>query len=177
MDEWHVGDPADWGDFVGVPDIAYMGYLNDDEEDYEEDNSNHVEYDIPVIASAWAWRCYKEGKYEKALDAINNALDYDNQNSNYLNTKGIILAALGRYDEANKYYNMSLAINWSEIVVENKVSMIKYWAEEVYQSGGDYAKLANLLEESIKELSNLTETEQDIESYKELLNKIQNRIR
>ena len=36
MDEWHVGDPADWGDSVGVPDIPYMGYLKDEEDEPPE---------------------------------------------------------------------------------------------------------------------------------------------
>ena len=38
MRDWEVGDPADWGDNVGVPDMPYMGYLREDEDDeYEEE--------------------------------------------------------------------------------------------------------------------------------------------
>ena len=36
MDKWNVGDPSDWGDSIGVPDKAYMGYLNGgNDDDYE----------------------------------------------------------------------------------------------------------------------------------------------
>ena len=34
--EWQVGDPADWGDSVGVPDIPYMGYIDGDDDDGDD---------------------------------------------------------------------------------------------------------------------------------------------
>lgn len=37
MDEWKVGDPADWGDHVGVPDTRYMDYLKEDDEEKDEE--------------------------------------------------------------------------------------------------------------------------------------------
>lgn len=37
MDEWKAGDPADWGDHVGVPDTRYMGYLKDNEDKEDEE--------------------------------------------------------------------------------------------------------------------------------------------
>ena len=44
MDEWHVGDPPDWGDRIGVPDIPYMGYINggDDDDDKEYDAATGI---------------------------------------------------------------------------------------------------------------------------------------
>ena len=53
MDEWHVGDPADWGDHVGVPDIPYMGYLQDDD---EEQKPGRVSKAHQLRVEAWALR-------------------------------------------------------------------------------------------------------------------------
>ena len=53
MDEWHVGDPADWGDHVGVPDIPYMGYINN-----EDDNENSV-LDLKRLISDDIFPCYQ----------------------------------------------------------------------------------------------------------------------
>ena len=176
MDEWHVGDPADWGDFVGVPDIAYMDYLYDDDEDeegeYYQDNnhesSDTVRSDCARVFGLRAWKSHEKGNDEEALIEINKALDCDRNHSNNLNMKGIILECLGRDDEAISYYNKSLGVRWSKIVVENKATLIKEWADKVYNYGGDYEKLANLLEDAIYDLSLLESTDEDIEEYKYL---------
>ena len=72
MDEWHVGDPADWGDHVGVPDIPYMGYLQDDEE--QEQKPGRVSKAHQLRAEAWALR--ENGQTREALNKINQALEY-----------------------------------------------------------------------------------------------------
>ena len=33
MREWQVGDPVGYGNDIGVPDIPYMGYLKDNDEE------------------------------------------------------------------------------------------------------------------------------------------------
>ena len=102
MDEWHVGDPADWGDHVGVPDIPYMGYLQDEE---EEQKPNRVSKAHQLRAEAWALR--ENGQYQDALNVINRALEYS-KHWKVLNVKAIILEDMGRYDEALRYYDLAL---------------------------------------------------------------------
>ena len=40
MDEWHVGDRADWDDSIGVPDIPYRRYLHNDNYDENDPPDN-----------------------------------------------------------------------------------------------------------------------------------------
>ena len=72
MDEWHVGDPADWGDHVGVPDIPYMGYINneDDNENNESDSDSNKEYRDYVRK---ARECSERGDHSKAIDYYEKA--------------------------------------------------------------------------------------------------------
>ena len=102
MDEWHVGDPADWGDHVGVPDIPYMGYLQDEE---KEQKPNRVSKAHQLRAEAWALR--ENGQFQDALNVINRALEYS-RHWKVLNVKAIILEDMGRYDEALRYYDLAL---------------------------------------------------------------------
>ena len=175
MDEWHVGDPADWGDFVGVPDIAYMGYLDDEEE--EEDN-NYTHYSRSTISYVGALNYYGEKNYDEALKLINDALRDDSDSSIYLNLKALILNGLTKNDEAKEYFDKSLAIKWSKVVVENKACMIKEWVEYTlkYDWNGDLQKMAELLNEAIDDLSTLSETDEDMKSYKKLLNEVKDSL-
>ena len=72
MDEWHVGDPADWGDHVGVPDIPYMGYINneDDNDNDESDSDSNKEY-RDIIRKAQ--ECSERGDHSKAIDYYEKA--------------------------------------------------------------------------------------------------------
>lgn len=87
MDEWKVGDPSDWGDHVGVPDIPYMGYINDDgyEDDYSpipEENGGSKpkslgspEEDHGKILLVKAKVYLKWGNLDGAMSCINQAID------------------------------------------------------------------------------------------------------
>lgn len=41
MDKWTPGDPADWGDGLCAPDLPYMGYLKEDDDEIPEDLSTY----------------------------------------------------------------------------------------------------------------------------------------
>ena len=124
MDEWHVGDPADWGDSVGVPDIPYMGYLQDDEED-ENDHPRHVSQSDSLRKEAWRLR--QSGQTNAALSRINEALEYG-ANWRCLNVKAIILEDLGNYDEALTNYDMALRYTRSQLVLDNKARLLENMA-------------------------------------------------
>jgi tetratricopeptide (TPR) repeat protein len=120
MDEWHVGDPADWGDSVGVPDIPYMGYLQDDDEDGEKpprvSKSDRLRSE--------AWRLRQDGHPHEALDKINEALEYSGH-WRLLNVKAIILEDLGNYDEALRFYDKALAQTNAQFVRDNKARLLE----------------------------------------------------
>lgn len=117
MDEWHVGDPPDWGDSVGVPDIPYMGYINGEDEEPESPGTSKSH---TLSDKAWDLRC--EGRYSEALDLINRAIENHPYNSNDLNRKAIILEDLRRYNEALDYYDQSIETNKSKVVLKNKAN-------------------------------------------------------
>lgn len=104
MDEWHVGDPADWGDSVGVPDILYMGYLQDDDED-EKDFHHHKTYSQRLVDEAWRLR--QDYRNDEALDKINRALKTCASGRAY-NIKAIILEDMGDYEGALYNYKQAL---------------------------------------------------------------------
>ena len=115
--QWQVGDPEDWGDSVGVPDIPYMGYINGDDEDDDCMAPHEMSESERLHDEAWSLRC--DGRYEEALDKINHALDLDSEDFDNWNVKAIILEDMHDYEEAVDYYSIALKINPSSDVVKN----------------------------------------------------------
>ena len=138
MDEWHVGDPPDWGDSVGVPDIPYMGYINggddDDDAPYEviEDSKSHDE----ALANE-AFDLQKQARFSEALTLINRALEIAPMNANHLNIKAIVLDNWGRHEEALEYYDKSLRVKNQDVVMGNKAQCL-YRIAVKRKSSGDY---------------------------------------
>ena len=94
MDEWHVGDPADWGDHVGVPDIPYMGYLNNEYDDNNGGNSNgHSEYQRYLRK---AQECSSRGNHSQAIDYYEKARDG-------FNNKVVMILIAKEYEYMGKY--------------------------------------------------------------------------
>ena len=143
MDEWHVGDPADWGDHVGVPDIPYMGYLQDEE---EEQRPNRVSKAHQLRAEAWALR--ENGQYQDALNVINRALEYS-RHWKVLNVKAIILEDMGRYDEALRYYDLALGNTNAQYIKDNKARLLERmaWQDKYSQ---DYQSALDKLNQALK---------------------------
>ena len=129
MDEWHVGDPADWGDHVGVPDIPYMGYLQDDD---EEQKPGRVSKAHQLRVEAWALR--ENGQFQEALNKINQALEYS-KHWKILNVKAIILEDMGRYDEALRYYDLALGNTNAQYIRDNKARLLERMAWQDKYSG------------------------------------------
>lgn len=144
MDEWHVGDPADWGDHVGVPDIPYMGYLRDNED--EEQRPNRVSKAHQLRVEAWALR--ENGQYQDALNVINRALEYS-RHWKVLNVKAIILEDMGRYDEALRYYDLALGNTDAQYIKDNKARLLERmaWQDKYSQ---DYQSALDKLNQALK---------------------------
>ena len=143
MDEWHVGDPADWGDHVGVPDIPYMGYLRDEG---EEQRPNRVSKAHQLRAEAWALR--ENGQFQDALNVINRALEYS-KHWKVLNVKAIILEDMGRYDEALRYYDLALGNTDAQYIKDNKARLLERmaWQDKYSQ---DYQRALDKLNQALK---------------------------
>ena len=121
--QWQIGDPSDWGDSVGVPDIPYMGYINngdgDDERPPEESFHSRDEG-----LSRRALDLEEQGRYEEALEVIDRALRINSFRPNNWNVKAIILDNWGRNEEALKYYDKSLEMRDSDVVRGNKAQCL-----------------------------------------------------
>ena len=178
MDEWKVGDPIGLGNDAGVPDIPYMGYLNNDDEDEppREPTDNVNTKSKADILGEEAWELYMDHKDNEALDLINQALSYNNQHSSNWNKKAIILEGLQRFDESKECYDKSLSLNRQQLVVENKARMLKSWAAKLYGDNDELTKAIDLLNEAINDLSALSSSKEDINSYKRFVKDIQDKI-
>ena len=124
---WQVGDPADWGDSTGVPDIPYMGYLNGNDDD--DNVANHTYRSTSQILHEEAWRLRKQGKYEEALVVINRAISHDDRHFDNWNVKAIILEDMHRYSEAIECYDEALRLNSTQTVKNNKAYSLSRLAD------------------------------------------------
>ena len=149
MDDWHVGDPPDWGDSVGVPDIPYMGYINDDD-DYD-DQPPYIESNFFKARSLKnrALDLLKEGNCEEALSIINQALELDGREADTWNVKAIILEDMCRYEDALYYYDKALAIRDADVFRNNKASSLKEIAAS-RKYGGNYDEALRFVNEALK---------------------------
>lgn len=125
MDEWQVGDPIGLGNDAGVPDIPYMGYLNngdDDEDDVPYDDVVEPKSRDRILAEE-AFSLQKQGRYPEALILIDRALDL-NQNADNWNVKAIVVDNMGNHEEALEYYDKSIYLCDDDIVKGNKTQCL-----------------------------------------------------
>jgi tetratricopeptide (TPR) repeat protein len=148
MDEWHVGDPADWGDSVGVPDIDYMGYLQDDDED--DDTPRHVSRQESLMDEAWRLR--EEYRPEEALRVINKAMKYRRNWRSY-NIKAIILEDMYDYEAALANYDMALNDSAKQFIKDNKARLLEKMAKKA-KLGFDYEKSLSQINLALKITAN-----------------------
>lgn len=149
MDEWNVGDPADWGDSVGVPDIPYMGYLQDDDD--EKDSHPHMTHSQRLVNEAWRLR--QDCMLDEALDKINKSLETCGSGRAY-NIKAIILEDMGDYEGALYNYKQALQRKHPPIVPDNLARLYNRMAES-----GRYSKEKSL--DYINKALDLTKDESD----------------
>ena len=133
-DEWHVGDPEDWGDSVGVPDIPYMGYINNGDDENPEYPENGYITKLKRLKDE-AWDLRNQGLYHEALLAINSAIEFDGMEPGFYNVKAIILEDLGNYNEALRCYDIALGMYSCRLFKDNKARLLGRIASiEVYHA-------------------------------------------
>ena len=96
MREWKIGDPVD-GTTDGWMDAQNWGHGESDE---PEENNGKISNPQKDMYAKKAWDLYMDFKEEEALRYINMALEMDENDTNNLNRKAIILEALERYSQS-----------------------------------------------------------------------------
>ena len=178
MDEWHIGDPVDWGD--GWMDAQNWGHGYDDEDD---DDIEDDDYTNPRIIkrdeySKKAWDLYMDFKESEALEYIDMALDLDNGNSNNWNKKAIILEAMKRYRQSEECYDRSLDLSFSPLVCDNKARMLYDWASNLLEESKKLPDGTGMLQDAkdtcIRAINALPHinSEEDPQKYKNLMESI-----
>ena len=168
MNEWHIGDPVDWGD--GWMDAQNWGHGHDD----GKERHNGFEVDLTTRKineySKKAWNYYMEFQEEEALHYINLALDLNDRHANNWNRKAIILEGMKRYAESEKCYNKSLELSPQKLVYENKARMLLSWSHQLLEESKELPNGLNKLKEAenkiIKAMNALPgDSEEDINKY------------
>lgn len=113
MREWQVGDPTGTGEDLGVPDIAYMGYLKERDDDNRGNgngSSGHVK--LSFEASMKMARTYKsKGDYAEAIRYYNDALEYSYYHEEAMCEKAECLEKLGqKIDASDIYYELAFSL-------------------------------------------------------------------
>ena len=177
MDEWHIGDPVDWGD--GFMDAQNWGHDYDEEENQPDDTEINPHYSKRDRYSKLAWDYYMDFKEEDALYYINLALDLDKNHHNNWNRKAIILEALKRYENSEECYNESLRLSPSNIVSDNKARMLYSWASDLIEKSKELRnglfKLEDAKQICIRAINALPgeNSEEDIDKYLKLKESIE----
>lgn len=123
MKEWEVGDPIGMGNDAGVPDIPYMGYLNNGSCDDDEPPANYDYQDYggynrkkddkkKEAPKGPSFKDYldkarkfsKDGNYSTAVKYYDLALNKSPSNHDALLEKAMCLEKLGKKHEASQCY-------------------------------------------------------------------------
>ena len=118
MRDWQVGDPIGDGNDIGVPDVAYMGYLKDDESggDIFDDFKFYLNHALDF---------YNDKDYERAFSSIYSAyrvygkleeFEKSQLRPDPFNRDWIIELCCLMVNEHGKYYSQA-----SEIVIKNRL--------------------------------------------------------
>lgn len=144
MREWQVGDPID-GNEIGVPDIPYMDYLKERNNDEYGDNysnsyslRNNYSYDDYV---RFARESSKNGDYAEAVKYYDlaNGIFYRDE---VMLEKADCLIKLGKKVEAGRcYYDVASRYTFGD---SDKTVAVKYYKKAVYLNPHDEESLSNL---------------------------------
>ena len=146
MDEWHIGDPVDWGD--GFMDAQNWGRsYDDDERDSDKSSSQYSKRDE---YSKRAWDYFMDNNFDDALYYIDMALDLDYGNANNWNRKAIVLEYMKRYEESERCYNKSLELYPQSLVYDNKARMLRDWAGHLFKDAINSQNRLPKLEKALK---------------------------
>ncbi len=142
MREWQVGDPTGDGNDIGVPDVKYMDYLKnkDDDAAMRNRNVNPSEIEKSKMYQDEAVKLYQEKKFYDALTFINAAIKRNPNDEENWNLKGIILFNIFMDNdkdvafEAYESYNKALELDpYNKTIRNNKAMLLTYWALESFK--------------------------------------------
>lgn len=165
MDEWHIGDPVDWGD--GFMDAQNWGHGQEDDEDDKEYNSNqNSEYQRYLRK---AEECSRRGNHSEAIDY------YEKARNGLDKIVVMILIAkeyelMGNYDYALTYWkNLCKRFSFSEKVFQGHANLA-YRMGKYEEAITSYQKALNIIENShIKYPVKISRLNEDIaKSYQAL---------
>lgn len=144
MREWQVGDPIDDGNDIEVPDIKYMSYLKDNNENKQYRNSSTNDIQLSKQYRDEAWKLNEEDKFYDALSFINGAIRYNPNDDRNWNIKGIILWNILETNdisvgsEAYECFNKALEIKPSDNTIKNnKIGFLLRWGIELLGVGAN----------------------------------------
>ena len=149
--EWQVGDPADWGDSVGVPDIPYMGYIDgddDDGDDWEPPRNSRSAYVQELVDRALNLK--DQRRHWEAVAVINMAIEESPNDFNLYNIRAIIWEDKGEFEHALKDYNRSLAMFNSQVVKNNKARLLWMMSNDEKFYTKNYNKALEYINEALK---------------------------
>jgi len=165
MDEWHIGDPVDWGD--GFMDAQNWGHGQDDDEEHTGCKSNqNSEYQRYLRK---AEECSRRGNHSEALDYYEKARNgLDKMVVMILIAKEYEL--MGNYDYALTYWkDLCNRFSFSEKVFQGHANLA-YRMGKYEEAITSYKKALNIIENShIRYPGNISRLNEDIaRSYQAL---------
>ena len=110
-----------------------------------------------------AWTYMFQENHKLAIKYIDEAIDFDEAEANYLNVKAIILERMGKCDKAIGFYDQAIAMKSDSVFIDNEARLIKRWCSSLVK-GEDLKKAEALIMKAVEMLSG-TETEEDISKY------------
>lgn len=125
MDEWHIGDPVDWGD--GFMQAENWGHDHDEEDDESQSPQPESKYDVARQLADKAWEIRNEfdiDRIEEAMDLINRAIELVPLEGNYYNIKAILLEDDYKFEEAFKFFDKALSLKDNQVIWDNKAYCI-----------------------------------------------------
>jgi len=84
--------------------------------------SNEINPNNASFEDTFAWVCYKQGKYELALQWINRSLNHDAKQAEAMEHKGNILCKLNRSEEALEAWSTAKTLGGSSERLNQKIS-------------------------------------------------------
>ncbi len=160
--EWQVGDPADWGDSVGVPDIPYMGYIDGDDGDDDgwEPPRNSRSSRVKELIDR-ALNLMDQRRHWEAVALINMAIEEYPNDSDLYNVRAIIWEDKGEFEHALHDYDRSLRMYDSQIVKNNKAHLLWMMSNDEKYYTENFDKALVYINEALK----LTADEDDRKKY------------
>lgn len=117
MREWQVGDPTGTGEDLGVPDIPYMGYLRERNDNHGGNNGFGLsDVKLSFDDSMRVARTFKSrGDYANAIRHYNNALEYKYHDEEAMSEKAECFEKLGdKIQASDVYYDLAFTLERKE---------------------------------------------------------------